>query len=152
MIIIYNVKAQKSGGISMEPGSKEVAKAAIRLALSSSREDEKALKEKYAAKGVQAAAVDFGGEFLASVMRIVECCVVAAKRENIIGDTHHEEGAVAGAVREAISQITSKAIGLNVGGKIGIARFDEHIAICIFFGIGLLHLNEVAIGLGHRAI
>lgn len=136
----------------MEPGSKEVAKAAIRLALSSSREDEKTMKEKYAAKGIQTAAVDFGGEFIASVTRIVECCVVAAKRENIIEDTHHEEGAVAGAVREAISQITSKAIGLNVGGKIGIARFDEHIAVCLFFGIGLLHLNEVAIGLGHRAI
>ncbi len=136
----------------MEPGSKEVAKAAIRLALSSSREDEKILKEKYAAKGIHAAAVDFGGEFIASVMRIVECCVVAAKREKIIADTHHEEGAVAGAVREAISQITSKAIGLNVGGKIGIARFDEHIAVCLYFGIGLLHLNEVAIGLGHRAI
>ncbi len=136
----------------MEPGSKEVAKAAIRLAISSSREDEKALKEKYASKGIQSAAVDFGGEFIASVMRIVECCVVAAKREKIISDTHHEEGAVAGAVREAISQITSKAIGLNVGGKIGIARFDEHIAVCLYFGIGLLHLNEVAIGLGHRAI
>ena len=85
-------------------------------------------------------------------MRIVECTVVAAKREKIIDETHHEEGAVAGAVREAVSQITSKAIGLNVGGKIGIARFDEHIAVCIFFGIGLLHLNEVAIGLGHRVI
>jgi hypothetical protein len=152
MIIIYNIEIRKSGGISMEPGSRDVAKAAIRLALSSSREDEKTLKEKYAAKGIQAAAVDFGGEFIAPVMRIGECCVVAAKRENIIGDTHHEEGAVAGAVREAISQITSKAIGLNVGGKIGIARFDEHIAVSIFFGIGLLHLNEVAIGLGHRAI
>lgn len=136
----------------MEPGSKDVAKAAIRLALTSSREDEKALKERYAGKGLRSAAVDFGGEFIASVMRIVECCVVAAKREGIIGDTHHEEGAVAGAVREAVSQITSKAIGLNVGGKIGIARFDEHIAVCIFFGIGLLHLNEVAVGLGHRAI
>jgi hypothetical protein len=136
----------------MGPGSKEVAKAAIRLSLSASREDEKALKEKYAEKGIRAAAVDFGGEFIASVMRIVECSVVAAKRENIISDTHHEEGAVAGAVREAISQITSKAIGLNVGGKIGIARFDEHIAVCLYFGIGLLHLNEIAIGLGHRAI
>ena len=136
----------------MTPGSKDVAKAAVRLALSSSREDEKAFKERYAKKGVHVAAVDFGGEFLASVMRIVECTVVASKRENIIGETHHEEGAVAGAVREAVSQITSKAIGLNVGGKIGIARFDEHVAVCIFFGIGLLHLNEVAIGLGHRVI
>lgn len=136
----------------MTPGSKDVAKAAVRLALSSSREDEKMLKSRYATKGLRVAAVDFGGEFLASVMRIVECCVVASKREGIIGETHHEEGAVAGATREAISQITSKAIGLNVGGKIGIARYDEHLAVAIFFGIGLLHLNEVAIGLGHRVI
>lgn len=136
----------------MVPGSKDVAKAAIRLALTSSRDDERILKNKYAEKGVYVAAVDFGGEFITSVMRIVECCVVAAKREKIIGETHHEEGAVAGAVREAISQITSKAIGLNVGGKIGIARFGEHVAVGVFFGIGLLHLNEVAIGLGHRVI
>ena len=136
----------------MAPGSREVAKAAVRLALTSSREDENALKARFAEKGIRVAAVDFGGEFLASVMRIVECTVVAAKREKIIGETHHEEGAVAGAVREAISQITSKAIGLNVGGKIGIARHDEHVAVGIFFGIGLLHLNEVAVGLGHRVI
>jgi len=136
----------------MVPGSKDVAKAAVRLALTSSREDEKVLKTRYAEKGVSVAAVDFGGEFITSVMRIVECSVVASKREKIIGETHHEEGAVAGAVREAISQITAKAIGLNVGGKIGIARFGDHIAVCVFFGIGLLHLNEVAIGLGHRVI
>ncbi|MBE5762211.1 MAG: hut operon positive regulator HutP, partial [Clostridiales bacterium] len=24
--------------------------------------------------------------------------------------------------------------------------------VAVFFGIGLLHLNEVAIGLGHRAV
>ena len=40
-----------------------------------------------------------------------------------------------------------KAIGLNVGGKIGIARHGEHLVVGMFFGIGLLHLNEVAIGL-----
>ena len=136
----------------MLPGSKETAKAAVRLALSSSREEEKMLKTRYAEKGIMVAAVDFGGEFVPSTMRIVECTVVAAKRENIIGETHHEEGAVAGAIREAISQIQSKAIGLNVGGKIGIARYGEHIAVSVFFGIGLLHLNEVSIGLGHRVI
>ena len=85
-------------------------------------------------------------------MKIVERAVVAAKREGIIINHHNEEGAVAGATREAISQITNKAIGLNVGGKIGIARCGEHVAVAIFFGIGLLHLNEVAMGLGHRAI
>ncbi len=135
----------------MIPGSKDIAKAAIRLALSSTREDEN-VKKPVLQKDIRVAAVDFGGEFLSSVMRIVECCVVASKREGIIGETHQEEGSVAGAAREAISQISSKAIGLNVGGKIGIARFGEHLAIAIFFGIGLLHLNEVAIGLGHRVI
>jgi hypothetical protein len=136
----------------MEIGSRDVARAAVRLALSTSRDDEKALKDKYASKGIQSAAVDFGGEFNNSVLRIVECCVVAAKRENIIGETHHEEGAVAGAAREAVSGMTLKAIGFNVGGKIGIARSGEHVAVSLFFGIGLLNLNKVAIGLGHRAI
>ena len=46
----------------MTPGSKDVAKAAVRLALSTSREDEKILKTRYAEKGVRVAAVDFGGE------------------------------------------------------------------------------------------
>ena len=46
----------------------------------------------------------------------------------------------------------SKAIGLNVGGKIGIARYKDHVAVSLYFGIGLLHLNEVAIGLGHRVL
>jgi hypothetical protein len=43
------------------------------------------------------------------------------------------------------AQIINKALGLNVGGKIGIARYNDHISVAIFFGIGLLHLNEVAI-------
>ena len=28
----------------------------------------------------------------------------------------------------------------------------EHVAVAVFFGIGLVHLNEVCIGMGHRAI
>jgi hypothetical protein len=136
----------------MKFGSKEVAKAAVRIALTANMDDEKKMKKKYADNGARTCAVNFGGEFITSVMKIVESSVVAAKRENIIENSLHEEGAMAGAVREAVSQITNKAIGLNVGGKIGIARQDDHIAVCIFFGIGLLHLNEVAIGLGHRVI
>lgn len=136
----------------MVPGSKDTAKAAIRLALTSSRDEEKMLQKKYAEKGIFAAAVDFGGEFVPSVMRIIECAIVAAKRENIIADVFHEEGAIAGATREALSQIQDKAIGLNVGGKIGIARYGEHLAVTVFFGIGLLHLNEIAIGLAHRVV
>lgn len=133
-------------------GSKEVAKAAVTVCLTKNRDEERQLIDSLSRDGIKAAAVDYGGEFITSVMKIVERTVVAAKREGVIGQTHHEEGAVAGATREAISQIMNKAIGLNVGGKIGIARSGDHIAVAMFFGIGLLHLNEVAIGLGHRAI
>ncbi len=132
--------------------SKDVCRAAIRLSLSSSREEEHLLKEQYAMEGIRAAAVDYGGEFMASVMKIVERAVVAAKREEIITASRTEEGGVAGATREAIAQISQKAIGFNVGGKIGIARYEGDVAVAIFAGVGLLHLNEVAIGLGHRVI
>ena len=133
-------------------GSKDVCMIAIRMSLTQSRIQEDKLQEHFKDRKVKTAAVDYGGEFLASVMKIIERSVVAAKREGLINEHHNEEGAVAGAAREAISQISQKAIGLNVGGKIGIARYGEHIAVSIFMGIGLLHLNEVAIGLGHRVV
>lgn len=133
-------------------GSKEIAGAAIKIAITSDRSEEKALQAEYLKMSIHTAAVDYGGEFITSVMKIVERAVVSAKREGVIQESHAEEGAVAGATREALSQIMNKAIGLNVGGKIGIARFKDHIAVAIFFGIGLLHLNEVSIGLGHRVV
>nr|WP_122013556.1 HutP family protein [Maliibacterium massiliense] len=133
-------------------GSRDVARAALIMCTSRSREEEKQLQAQFAHEHIRCAAVDYGGELIPSVQKIIERAVVAAKREGVIGDTHHEEGGVAGATHEAVSQIMGKAIGLNVGGKIGIARHGDHIAVCIFFGIGLLHLNEVAIGLGHRAV
>ena len=102
---------------------------------------------------VRAAAVDYGGEFVASVVRIVERAVVAAKREGVIvADEYKEEGSVAGAAHEALTQVMSKALGLNVGGKIGIARKGNNVAVAVYFEVGLLHLSEAAVGLGHRAI
>lgn len=137
----------------METGSKVVATAALKMALTSSRQEETQLKKNLLEeRGVRAVAVDYGGEFISSVGKIVERAVVAAKRENVIKDSHPDEGAVAGAAREAIAQIMPKALGLNVGGKIGIARQHDHVSVAIFMGIGLLHLDEVAIGLGHRAV
>lgn len=133
-------------------GSKEIASAAIRIALTMDRQEEKQVQSAYLKDGIQTAAVDYGGEFITSVMKIVERAVVSSKREGVITDSHAEEGAVAGATREALSQIMPKAIGLNVGGKIGIARYRDHVSVAIFFGIGLLHLNEVSIGLGHRVV
>ena len=134
-------------------GSKTVCRAALLMSMTQDRAEEKELKAKFADENIACAAVDYGGEFVPSVMRIVERAVVAAKREKIISDNqYHEEGSIAGAAREALSQITNKAVGLNVGGKIGVARSGNNIAVAIFFGIGLLHMNEIAVGLGHRAI
>ena len=134
------------------PGdSRNVARAAVRMALSASREEERQLKAELSPE-IRCAAVDCGGEFISSVTRIVERAVVAAKREGLVGESHPDEGAVAGATHEALMQIVSKATGLNIGGKIGIARSGDHIVVAVFFGIGLLHLNEVAIALGHRVV
>lgn len=136
----------------METGSREVAKAAISIAMTSSREDEKAMKEEYKSREIRAAAVDYGGEAITAMKTMVERAVVAAKRELLIRDCHAEEGAIAGATREAMSQVLNKAIGLNIGGKVGIARKGDHVSVAVFFSIGLIHLDEVAIGLSHRAI
>ncbi len=133
-------------------GSREVARAAIKMALTDSRDQEKELKASYLKTGIKTAAVDHGGDFIVSVNKIIERSVVAAKREGVIREVHADEGAVAGATREAISQVMTKALGLNVGGKIGIARYQDHISVAVFFGVGMLHLDEVAIGLGHRAV
>ena len=133
-------------------GSKDITAAAIRLAITDSRESENLVKEELAEKGVKSAAIDYGGEFLTAIPKILERAVVAAKREGVIGNTHAEEGAVAGAAHEAVNQITSKALGLNLGGKIAIAGNGTHIAVCVFFAVGLLNLNDVALGVAHRAV
>jgi len=132
-------------------GSKKIAAVAVQMALSETREEELELKRRFFDMGIKTAGVDYGGEYISSVKKIVERAVVAAKREGVIKETHADEGAVAGATREALSQIMPKAVGLNIGGKIGVARYSDHISVAVFFGIGLLHLDEVGIGLGHRA-
>ncbi len=133
-------------------GSKEIARAAVLMSMTQSRDEERKLKQDNAETEIFSAAVDCGGEFITSMSKFVERAVVAAKREGIINDGHIQEGAIAGATHEALSQIANKAIGLSVGGKIGIARKGDHVAVAVYFAIGLLHLNDIAIGLGHRAI
>lgn len=132
--------------------SRDVARAALEIAMTPTREDESNLKTQFLNKGIKLSAVDYGGEFSTSLQKVVERAVVAARREQVIDGSHQEEGAVAGAAREALVQVMPKALGLNVGGKVGIAHGGDHVAVAVFFGIGLLHLNEVAVGLGHRAI
>ena len=136
----------------MELGSKEVCKAAVKMALTDSRAEETELKAVLLKKGIRSAAIDFGSDFASAVPKILERASVAAKREGVIGESHAEEGAVAGAAHEALQQIVNKCVGLNLGGKIGIARSGSHIAVCLFFAIGLLNLNDIAIGMGHRVV
>ena len=135
----------------MKLTSVQVAKVAIKMA-TSTRSEEKILEENYRVKNILTAAVDTGGNINTSIDKIVQSALVASERTGIIKPTHVQQGAVVGAAREAILQVSEKANGLNVGGKIGIARADEHIAVCIFMSIGLIHLNEVVIGLGHRSL
>ncbi len=136
----------------MDLGSKEICKAAIKMALSDDRQEEAEFKSMFSDKGIKAVAIDFGSEFATAVPKILERSVVAARREGVIGESHAEEGAVAGAAHEALQQIVNKCVGLNLGGKIGIARNGSHVSVCIFIAIGLLNLNDVAIGMGHRAV
>lgn len=138
--------------IALDLNSKSVARAALYMALSDGREEEHQFKERFAAEGLCVAAVNYGGQAMASVTKVVERAVVAAKREGVINDVHNEEGAVAGAAHEALNQILTKAMGLNIGGKIGIARHGDHITVAMVMEIGLLHLNEVAVGMAHRAV
>ena len=132
--------------------SKQVAHAAIKLSISTSREEEKRLKENFSADYIKTAAMDFGGEALSSVSKIIERAVVGAKREGVIRDLHSEEGAVAGATHEVLAQIIARAAGLNFGGKIAVARHGGHLCVAVFFAIGMIHLDDVAIAMAHRAI
>lgn len=130
----------------------EIGRAALRIALTANRNEEMKLKERLAQQGIFAAAVDFGGEFIPSIVKIIERAVVAAQRQGLVSETHVGAGAVAGAAHEALEQVTTKAAGFNVGGKIGLARAGEHLCVAIYMGVGVLNLNEMCVGLAHRSL
>ena len=135
----------------MGNSSTEVAKIATRMAITS-REEEEILKVEYRKQGAKVTAVDIGGNITSSVHKILECALVASKRNGLIREEHLHEGAIIGATRDALMQVINRCNGQNVGGKIGIAKKGEHVSVCIFLSIGLLHLDEVVIGIGHRAL
>ena len=139
-------------GIGMNfSSSMEVAKIATQMAIST-REEEEKLKEKYKRLGTLVTAVNIGGNINESTTKILERTLVASKRSNVIREEHLHEGGVIGATRDALMQVKERASGQNVGGKVGIARRGQHLSVCIFLSVGLLHLDEVVIGIGHRAI
>ncbi|MDR3296185.1 MAG: HutP family protein [Clostridiales Family XIII bacterium] len=132
--------------------SVDVAKAAIRLAITGSRQTEEQLIATLLEKGIRGAAVDVGGDMVNSIHVIIERAITVSRKNGLTKENHVQDGAIAGAAREAMTQVIQKATGLNVGGKIAICRHQEHLSVCIFMSIGLLHLNEVVIGLGHRSL
>lgn len=136
----------------MDKMSIDVGRAAIRMAISETRDAETTLRNALLKEGVRAVAVDFGGQFLPIIPKIIEHAVVAAQRQHVIMESHTGEGAVIGAVQEALEHLKQKAIGLNVGGKIGIARYKEHLSVAIYMGVGVLHLNEIAMAVAHRSL
>ena len=131
--------------------SVDVCRVALKMSISSREEEKKFIKE-YKAKGIKVAAVDVGGSMPNSRFKFIESALMAAKRNNIIKDEHVHDGAVIGAMREAMSQIATNINGLSVGGKIGIARDHEHLGIAIFLSVGILQFNEVITSIAHRSI
>lgn len=135
----------------MENTSVEVAKLAMKMAIST-REEEEMLKIELKKQGILVTAVNIGGNINDSTSKILERALVASKRNGVIREEHLHEGGIIGATRDALMQVWNRASGQNVGGKVGIARKGEHVSVCIFLSVGLLHLDEVVIGMGHRAI
>lgn len=130
----------------------EIGRAALHIALTVNRSEELKVKEQLAQRGILSTAVDFGGEFVPSIVKIIERAVVAAQRQKLVTETHVGAGAVAGAAHEALEQVKNKAVGFNVGGKIGLARCGEHLCVAIYMGVGVLNLNEMCVGLAHRSL
>jgi ADP-glucose pyrophosphorylase len=119
-------------------GSREIAAAAIKIALTSDRQEEKQLQAEYAKSGIHTVAVDYGGEFINSVMKIVERAVVSSKREGVINESHVEEGAV---VEDSIIMSYSR-VGANTHVCECIAGEKVTIGNNAKVGIGEMIANE----------
>ena len=78
---------------------------------------------------------------------VTPCCAGSVTSVKVLG-----AGCKACHTQYENAKAAVQALGLNVGGKIGVARCGEHVAVAVFFAIGLVHLNEVCIGMGHRSI
>lgn len=132
--------------------SSDIGRAALRMALTETRTEEYNLRDRLEKQGIYAVAVNFGGKFLDILPKIYESAIVAAQRQHVITDTHVGDGSVLGAMESCIEQLKLKLIGMNVGGKIGIARWNEHLCVAVYVGVGVLHFNEVAVSVAHRVI
>lgn len=132
--------------------SADTGRLALEVILTNNREDEHKLIRKLEKRGIYAVAVDFGGEFIKIIPKILESMVVAARRQHVIVEDYLEEAAVLGATRSALEQVKLKGLGCNVGGKASVVRYGENLCVAIYMQIGIINLDDMAIGLSHRAI
>ncbi len=130
----------------------DVGRAALRIALTASRAEEAQLRNLLEQQGIHATAVDFGGDFVPLIVKIVERAVVYAQRQHLVTEAHIGAVEVGGAAHDALEQVKKKALGFNVGGKIGIARCGEHLCVAIYMGVGVLNLNELCVGRAQRSL
>lgn len=136
----------------MERKSAEAGKLAVEVVLTRNREEEYTFINKLKKHGVLAVAIDFGGDFVKTIPKILESVVVASRRQNVIVENYLEEAAVLGAARSALEQLKMKGIGCSVGGKASVVRYGENLCVAIYMQIGIINLDDMAISLAHRAI
>ena len=105
-----------------EFSSLDVAKAAVKVSMTASRSEEDQLVRELRSQGIYATAVDIGGNLIQSIPKIIERAIIASRKTNVTKESFILDGAVAGATRDAIMQVSMKATGLNAGGKVAIAR------------------------------
>ena len=131
----------------MEYNSIAIGRAALRLAITESREAEQELRKQVHEQGIRSVAVDFGGQFVPSIPKIIEHAVVAAQRQRVVADNHIGEGAVIGATQEALEQLDPAQL---LGGSLNMS---DHLmltavigAAVIGIGTGIVVRNQATTG------
>lgn len=130
----------------------DIARFATVLVATSSREKEMEYRKYLETMGVKSVAVDFGGKIEKIVPKVLEYVAVASQRCELIDEELVAVGDVVGATHQVLIELTEKAVGLNVGGKVSVVRHKEHLCVAIFAEMGLIHLSEVFIGIAHRGV
>ena len=81
----------------------DVARASVKLALTATRSSEEQLIAKLKEKEIYGAAVDIGGDIVNSIHIIIERAIIASRKSGITRECHVQDGAIAGAAREALN-------------------------------------------------
>ena len=92
--------------------------------------------------------------YLKSMHRMVEQAIVGctpgrADRGKI---RPRSDGSIAGALHDALSQVGAEGEWAFCGRQDRAGALRDHISVAVFLSIGLLYLDDVALGPAHRLI